>query len=60
MRNSAVYLGAALWAAVAVLLPLAALEPVAVARAGGAPAILIAGCVDGSTPLLMGCAGSQL
>ena len=50
-----------LWVAVAVLLPMAALEPVGLANApAAAPALALDACSDGSAHLAMGCASITL
>jgi hypothetical protein len=50
-----------LWVTVAVLLPMAALEPVGVATAqADAPTLAVDACADGSANLAMGCASIQL
>jgi hypothetical protein len=56
MRKLESWLIGALWVAVALLLPMAALEPVSVAGVEAATAGLAAGaCDDGSAHLAMGC-----
>ena len=62
MRKIDVWMGAALWALVAVLLPMSALEPVgAAAQAAVAPSqpVAAASC-DGSARLAMGCESMHL
>lgn len=56
------FLAGLVWVAVAVLLPMAALEPVSLAssRAGAAPAFALGACDDGSAHLAMGCASVSL
>ncbi len=50
-----------LWAALALLLPMAALEPVSVARVRAATSgLAAAACDDGSAHLAMGCASVLL
>ena len=50
-----------LWVAAAVLLPMAALEPVSVAKVpAAAPALALGACSDGSAHLAMGCASITL
>jgi hypothetical protein len=62
MRKLDVWLGAACWALLAVLMPMSALEPVAAAGAAPArPAPLAASvCDDGSARLVMGCESNHL
>ena len=61
MRKMETWLTGLLWAAAALLLPMAALEPVATASAAAAPAALAVGaCADGSVHLAMGCASFLL
>jgi hypothetical protein len=61
MRQFENLLAGLLWVAVAVLLPLAALEPVSPAGARPAAATLALGaCADGSAHLAMGCASISL
>jgi hypothetical protein len=61
MRNMETWLAALLWVAVALLLPMAALEPVSLASApAAAPALALGVCADGSAHLAMGCASVQL
>jgi hypothetical protein len=56
MRKDEIWDGAALWILVAVLMPMAALEPVA-----AAPAPVMASlCGDGSARLTMGCESIHL
>jgi len=59
MRRTETWLTGLLWAAIALLLPMAALEPVipASARAAG---LALGACADGSAHLAMGCAGISL
>ena len=58
MRNFETGLAGLLWLAVALLLPMAALEPVGTASA--APATALGACDDGSAHLAMGCASLSL
>jgi hypothetical protein len=58
MRNFETGLAGLLWVAVALLLPMAALEPVGPAGAG--QALALGACDDGSPNLAMGCASVQL
>jgi hypothetical protein len=61
MRKFESWLTGALWVAAALLLPMAALEPVGVASVRAATAGLAAGaCDDGSAHLAMGCASILL
>ena len=61
MRKTESWLAGLLWTAVALLLPMAALEPVAVASLRSATAGLASGvCDDGSAHLAMGCASILL
>ena len=61
MRKAETWLSATLLAATALLLPMAALEPVSAARAAAeAPAIALGACADGSAHLAMGCASISL
>lgn len=61
MRKFETWLTGLLVLAVALLLPMAALEPVSLASARGAAAALAAGaCDDGSAHLAMGCASILL
>jgi hypothetical protein len=59
MRKMETGLTGLLWVAVALLLPLAALEPVipAGARTAG---LMLGACADGSAHLAMGCASISL
>ena len=58
MRNFETGLAGLLWVAVAVLLPMAALEPVS--PAGAEPVLALGACDDGSAHLAMGCASISL
>lgn len=58
MRNFETGLTGLLWVAVAVLLPMAALEPVSPPRAE--QALALGACDDGSAHLAMGCASISL
>jgi hypothetical protein len=61
MRNLETCLTGLLWFAVALLLPMAALEPVSVASVRAATSGLAAAtCDDGSAHLAMGCASILL
>ena len=61
MRNMETWMAGLLWVAVALLLPMAALEPVSLASARAAtPAIALGACADGSAHLAMGCASISL
>jgi hypothetical protein len=61
MRKLETRLTGLLWVAVALLLPMAALEPVSVATVSAATAGLATGaCDDGSAHLAMGCASILL
>jgi hypothetical protein len=59
MRKIETWLTGLLWLAVALLLPMAALEPVIPASAEAAD-LAVAACADGSAHLAMGCAGVSL
>jgi hypothetical protein len=61
MRNMETWLAGVLWVAAALLLPMAALEPVSLASAqAGTPALELGTCPDGSAHLAMGCASVSL
>jgi lauroyl/myristoyl acyltransferase len=62
MRKLNVWLGAAFWALVAVLMPMSALEPIATAHASRLEAAPLAAsvCDDGSARLAMGCESIHL
>ena len=61
MRRMESWMVGLLWVAVAIGLPIAALEPVGSARATSAePALALGACDDGSAHLAMGCASIQL
>jgi hypothetical protein len=61
MRKTGTWPAGLLWVAVALLLPMAALEPVAVASVRSAAAGSASGvCDDGSAHLAMGCASALL
>jgi hypothetical protein len=62
MRKLDVWLGAACWALVAVLMPMSALEPIASARAARIEAAPLAAgvCDDGSAQMAMGCESVHL
>ena len=57
MRRDNVWLGAAFWAALAVLMPMVALEPTGAAHAATSPAAAAsaASCGKGEARLMMGC-----
>jgi hypothetical protein len=59
MRKNETWLAALLWIAVALLPPMAALEPVSLASAD-AQAPALGACADGSVHLAMGCASISL
>ena len=61
MRKIETWLTGLLWVSVAVLLPMAALEPVRLASARpAASALALDTCTDGSAHLAMGCASITL
>lgn len=61
MRKSETWLSAMLLAATALLLPVAAFEPVSLAAAEAqGPALALGACGDGSAHLAMGCASISL
>jgi hypothetical protein len=60
MRKVETWLTGLFWAADALLLPMAALEPVMPARAEAATGLALAACADGSAHLAMGCASISL
>ena len=61
MRKSETWLTGLLWIGVALLLPMAALEPVSVASLRSATdGLAAAACDDGSAHLAMGCASILL
>lgn len=61
MRKFESWLTGTLWVAIALLLPMAALEPVSVASVRAASGSLAVGaCDDGSAHLAMGCASILL
>ena len=61
MRKTETWMAGMLWIAAALLLPMAALEPVSLAAAeAAAPALAIGACDDGSVHLAMGCASVSL
>ena len=61
MRKVETWLAGLLWLAVALLLPMAALEPVSLASAQApAPSLALGACADGSAHLAMGCASISL
>ena len=61
MQKVESWLTGLLWVAVALLLPMAALEPVSVAGVrGGTLGLAAAACDDGSAHLAMGCASILL
>ena len=60
MRRMETWLTGLLWVAVALLLPVAALEPVIPASVQTAGLLLDDACADGSAHLAMGCASISL
>jgi hypothetical protein len=62
MRKLNMWMGASFWAAIAVLMPMTALEPVPAAHAAPAAVAVVAlsSCADGSTRLAMGCESIHL
>ena len=60
MRRMETWLTGLLWVAVALLLPLAALEPVVPASARATAGLTLGACADGSAHLAMGCASISL
>ena len=61
MRRMESWMAGLLWVAVAIGLPMAALEPVSLAGARSpAPALALGACDDGSAHLAMGCASISL
>lgn len=61
MRKAETWLSATLLAATALLLPMAAFEPVSMASARAeTPAVALGACADGSAHLAMGCASISL
>ena len=60
MRKLDAIFACLLWAAMALLLPMTALEPVAAVVRAPAPVAALASCEDGSVRLAMGCAGTVL
>ena len=61
MRQLETWLTGLLWLAAALLLPIAALEPVSLAGARAAsPGLAVGACDDGSAHLAMGCASILL
>jgi hypothetical protein len=62
MRKLDMCLGAAFWVLVAVLMPMSALEPIAVAHSARVEAAPLAAsdCDDGSARLAMGCESIHL
>jgi hypothetical protein len=61
MRNMETWLAGLLWVAVALLLPMAALQPVSQASARvPEPGLALGACADGSAHLAMGCASISL
>jgi hypothetical protein len=60
MRKVETWLAGLLWIAVAVLLRMAALEPVGGRAVQAAPGLALGECADGSAHLAMGCASIQL
>ena len=61
MRKAETWLSGLLLAATALLLPMAAFEPVSLAAAeASTPAVALGACADGSAHLAMGCASISL
>ena len=62
MRKRDVLMGALVWAALAMLMPVVALEPVQAVARGMSPDKLLeaTACADGSASLIMGCASIHL
>jgi hypothetical protein len=60
MRTWETRLIAAMWVAVATLMPMAALEPVGTPGVAAAPHIAAAACEDGAPRTLLGCAAVSL
>lgn len=60
MRKFESWLSGTLWVAVALLLPIAALEPVSEASLRAAGSFAVGACDDGSAHLAMGCASILL
>lgn len=62
MRKMETGLTGLLWVAIALLLPMAALEPVIASGGEAAPAtgVTLGACADGSAHLAMGCASVSL
>ena len=60
MRRTETWLTGLLWAAMALLLPMAAFEPAGAASAPAAPSLALGACADGSAHLAMGCASISL
>jgi hypothetical protein len=60
MRQMETWLAGLLWVAVALLLPMAALEPVSLARAATTPAPVLGTCGEGGVDLVMGCSSMSL
>ena len=60
MHKMETLLAGLLWVAVALLLPMAALEPVGGSAERAAPSLALGECADGSAHLAMGCASIQL
>ena len=61
MRKVEVWIGSILWGAMALLMPMAALEPVVVAPAAAqAPTAIVEACPEGGANLAMGCESIHL
>jgi hypothetical protein len=60
MRSLKLWAAGALWAGLAILMPMAALEPVAIAHAAEVETRVVALCSDGSANLAMGCESMHL
>jgi hypothetical protein len=60
MRKVETWLAGLLWLTVALLPPMAALEPVRLGAAPEAPSLALGVCADGSAHLAMGCASASL
>jgi hypothetical protein len=60
MRNMDGYLGALLWVALATLLPMTALQPVAAGAPAARAVVVVFDPCGGSPQLVMGCASMSL
>jgi hypothetical protein len=60
MRKAVICLGSLLWITIAILMPMAALEPVPAAHATLVATMAEASCSDGSASLAMGCESIHL